>query len=104
MRFIRTDRSQGTIVCIEGALDALDSVHLIGDLLRRHPGAAVDVGHFLDGYEAAQWLGEERVRALQLSALRRLVTFAWSHVPHFARAVGARKMRQTDLTGLASSS
>jgi phenylacetate-CoA ligase len=75
-----------------------DSVHLIGDLLRR-PSGAIEVDRFLDEYEASQWLDERRLREHQLAGLRRLVWHTAQHVPRFAGEM-ARRMPVSGVVSL----
>src|SRR5581483_366488 len=63
-------------------------IRLVSDLLRRS-WSKVDATHYLDDYEASQWLPPTALRGLQLAKLRRLVWHCFLHVPWHAPRIGA---------------
>ena len=57
-------------------------VQLVSDLLRM-PWEKVDWRHYLDDYQASQWLPPTPLRELQLAKLRRLVWHCFLNVPWY---------------------
>lgn len=55
---------------------------LVADLVRR-PWLEIDARHYLDDYEASQWLPPAPLRELQLAKLRRLVWHCFLDVPYW---------------------
>jgi phenylacetate-coenzyme A ligase PaaK-like adenylate-forming protein len=62
---------------------------LIGDLLRR-PWSEIGAGHYLDEYNASQWLSSSALHALQMAKLRRLVWHCMLEVPALRATIGAQ--------------
>jgi phenylacetate-coenzyme A ligase PaaK-like adenylate-forming protein len=69
----------------------------MGDLVRL-PWTTVATVHYLDDYRASQWLSAERLHAVRLAALRRLVWHCFLNVPFhaaaIARTLGARRIER----------
>jgi phenylacetate-CoA ligase len=61
---------------------------LVSDLMRRS-WLKVDVGHYLDDYEASQWLTPSPLKELQLAKLRRLVWHCFLHVPWYSARIAS---------------
>ncbi|HUS64261.1 MAG TPA: hypothetical protein VMZ28_06945 [Kofleriaceae bacterium] len=62
-------------------------VSLVSDLMRRS-WLRVDARHYLDDYEASQWLPPTPLRELQLAKLRRLVWHCFLNVPWYTARIG----------------
>ncbi|HEY7957207.1 MAG TPA: hypothetical protein VII38_18000 [Polyangia bacterium] len=75
-------------------------IRLVSDLLRM-PWQRVDARHYLDDYQASQWLPPTPLRELQLAKLRRLVWHCFLHVPWYAARIRLPPSRLERLDGLA---